>query len=78
MAAILVRRVSSSEPALTEREVQLLGLLADGLSNKEMARRLLVSEATVKSHLAHVYVKLGVGTRPGAVATAIERRIIRS
>lgn len=78
VAAILVRRVSSPEPALTEREVQLLGLLADGLSNKEMARRLLVSEATVKSHLAHVYAKLGVGTRAGAVATAIERRIIRA
>lgn len=78
VAAVLVRRVSSPEPALTEREVQLLGLLADGLSNKEMARQLLVSEATVKSHLAHIYAKLGVGTRAGAVGKAIERRIIRA
>ena len=73
-----MRRASSPEPALTEREVQILGLLADGLANKEMARRLLVSEATVKSHLSHIYTKLGVDTRAGAVARAIEQRIIRT
>lgn len=78
VAALLVRRVSSPEPALTEREVQILGLLADGLANKEMARRLLVSEATVKSHLAHIYTKLAVESRAGAVAKAIEQRIIRA
>jgi DNA-binding NarL/FixJ family response regulator len=78
VAALLVRRASSPEPALTEREVQILGLLADGLANKEMARRLLVSEATVKSHLSHIYTKLGVDTRAGAVARAIEQRIIRA
>jgi DNA-binding NarL/FixJ family response regulator len=78
VAALLVRRVNSPEPALTEREVQILGLLADGLANKEMARRLLVSEATVKSHLAHIYTKLGVESRAGAVAKAIEQRIIRA
>jgi DNA-binding NarL/FixJ family response regulator len=77
VAAILVRRVSSPDPALTEREVQILGLLADGLGNREMARRLLVSEATVKSHLSHIYAKHGVDTRAGAVAKAIEQRIIR-
>jgi DNA-binding NarL/FixJ family response regulator len=43
-----------------------------------MARELLVSEATVKSHLSHIYVKLGVDTRSGAVAAAMERRIIRT
>jgi DNA-binding NarL/FixJ family response regulator len=58
--------------------VEILGLLAEGLGNKEMARRLLVSEATVKSHLTHVYAKLGVDSRAGAVARAIEQRIIRS
>jgi DNA-binding NarL/FixJ family response regulator len=78
VAAVLVRRVHSPEPAVTEREVQILGLLADGLANKEMARRLLVSEATVKSHLSHIYTKLGVDSRAAAVATAIERRIIRA
>ncbi|NUS51099.1 MAG: response regulator transcription factor [Nocardioidaceae bacterium] len=77
VAATLVRRASSPGPVLTEREVAILELLARGLPNKEMARRLLVSEATVKSHLSHIYTKLGVDSRAGAVATAIERRIIR-
>lgn len=78
VAAVLVHRVHSPRPALTGREVQILGLLADGLGNKEMARRLLVSEATVKSHLSHIYTKLGVDTRAGAVAKAIDQRVIRA
>ncbi|HEU4331863.1 MAG TPA: response regulator transcription factor [Lapillicoccus sp.] len=77
VAAMMVRRASSPGPVMTEREVEVLGLLAEGLGNKEMARRLLVSEATVKSHLTHVYAKLGVDSRAGAVAKAIEQRIIR-
>ena len=77
VAAMMVRRASSPGPVMTEREVEVLGLLAEGLGNKEMARRLLVSEATVKSHLTHVYAKLGVDSRAGAVARAIEQRIIR-
>jgi DNA-binding CsgD family transcriptional regulator len=48
------------------------------MGNREMARELFVSEATVKSHLTHIYTKLGVDTRAGAVAAAIERRIIRA
>ena len=63
---------------LTEREIEVLELLADGLTNAELARRLLVSEATVKSHLSHIYTKLGVDSRAGAVAKAIERRVIRA
>jgi DNA-binding NarL/FixJ family response regulator len=78
VAATLVRRASSAgAPTITEREVEVLELLSKGLGNKEMARELLVSEATVKSHLSHIYGKLGVDTRAGAVAVAIERRIIR-
>jgi DNA-binding NarL/FixJ family response regulator len=77
VAAMMVRRASSPGPVMTAREVEILRLLAEGLGNKEMARRLLVSEATVKSHLTHVYAKLGVDSRAGAVATAIEQRIIR-
>jgi DNA-binding NarL/FixJ family response regulator len=72
-----VRRTTSAV-TITEREVEVLELLSRGLGNKEIARELFVSEATVKSHLSHVYTKLGVDTRAGAVATAIERRIIRS
>jgi DNA-binding NarL/FixJ family response regulator len=77
VAAMMVRRASSPGPVMTEREVEVLGLLAEGLGNREMARRLLVSEATVKSHLTHVYAKLGVDSRAGAVAKAIDQRIIR-
>ena len=78
VAATLVRRTIPAPSTITEREVEVLELLARGLGNKEMARELFVSEATVKSHLSHIYTKLGVDTRAGAVAAAIERRIIRS
>jgi DNA-binding NarL/FixJ family response regulator len=77
VAGVLMRRASSPEPRLTEREVEVLELLADGLGNREMAKALFVSEATVKSHLSHIYGKLYVDTRAGAVAAAIEQRIIR-
>lgn len=77
VAATLVRRASTPGPTLTEREVEIIGLLAEGLPNKELAKRLYVSEATVKSHLAHIYDKLGVDTRTAAVSRAIEQRIIR-
>jgi DNA-binding NarL/FixJ family response regulator len=78
VAATLIRRTAPGAPTITEREVQVLELLSSGLGNKEMARELFVSEATVKSHLSHIYTKLGVDTRAGAVAAAIERRIIRA
>ncbi|MFB7844236.1 response regulator [Microbacterium sp. NPDC056052] len=77
VAAVLMRRAASPEPRMTEREVEVLELLADGLGNRELAKALFVSEATVKSHLSHIYGKLGVDTRAGAVAVAIEQRIIR-
>lgn len=79
VAATLVRRASGAgtHAVITEREVDVLILLASGRGNKEMALELLVSQATVKSHLSHIYTKLGVDTRAGAVAAAIERRIIR-
>jgi DNA-binding NarL/FixJ family response regulator len=78
VAATLIRRTAPDAAAVTEREVEVLELLSRGLGNKEIARELFVSEATVKSHLSHVYTKLGVDTRAGAVAAAIERRIIRA
>ncbi|HIT77141.1 MAG TPA: response regulator transcription factor [Candidatus Avipropionibacterium avicola] len=78
VAATLVRRAAQREPSLTDREIEVLRLLARGLGNRDLARELRVSEATVKSHLSHIYDKLGVDTRAGAVATAIERRIIRA
>lgn len=75
--AVAARLVRRSGPLLTEREVEILGLLATGRSNRELARSLFVSEATVKSHLSHIYTKLEVDTRAAAVARAIEQRIIR-
>lgn len=77
VAARLARRVSAPHPALSAREIEILGLLAQGRSNRDIAGRLFLSEATVKTHLSHVYGKLGVDGRAGAVASAIEARIIR-
>ncbi|MEU4602538.1 response regulator transcription factor [Kribbella sp. NPDC023972] len=75
--AVAARLVRRSGPLLTDREVEILGLLATGQSNRELAKRLFVSEATIKSHLSHIYTKLEVDTRAAAVARAIEQRIIR-
>lgn len=59
--------------ALSNREIEVLELIARGSTNREAAERLFVSEATVKSHLIHVYAKLGVNDRAAAVATAFSR-----
>ncbi|MER7244692.1 response regulator transcription factor [Kribbella sp. NPDC000426] len=75
--AVAARLVRRSGPTLTDREVEILGLLAMGMSNRTLSRKLFVSEATIKSHLAHIYSKLEVDTRAAAVARAIEQRIIR-
>ena len=56
--------------SLTRREVDVVRLVAEGLSNQQIARRLVVSEATVKTHLNHVLSKLDVDGRPGLVAWA--------
>ncbi len=64
---------ASADPALdslSPREREILGLLAQGLSNKELARALSVSENTIKTHLANLYAKLGVGRRTQALAVA--------
>jgi DNA-binding NarL/FixJ family response regulator len=58
---------------LSQREVEVLGLVARGSTNREAAAKLFISEATVKTHLLHVYAKLGVKDRAAAVAVAFER-----
>ena len=63
-------------PKLTEREVEVLRLLATGASNKEMARALFVTEATVKSHIAHIFTKLNVDSRSRAIHVAQETGLI--
>ena len=65
-------RQPASEP-LSQRELEVLELIARGSTNREAAKQLFISEATVKTHLLHVYAKLGVNDRAAAVATAFSR-----
>ncbi|MGN9810663.1 response regulator [Micromonospora sp. BQ11] len=68
-------RTTAEEP-LSQRELEVLTLVARGSSNREAAARLFISEATVKTHLLHVYAKLGVNDRAAAVATAYDRGLL--
>lgn len=68
-------RTPAAEP-LSDREVEVLGLIARGCTNREAAAKLFISEATVKTHLVHVYAKLGVKDRAAAVAVAYERGLL--
>jgi ATP/maltotriose-dependent transcriptional regulator MalT len=61
---------------LSQRELEVLALIADGATNRQAAAKLFVSEATVKTHLLHVYEKLGVRDRAAAVAEAYRRRLL--
>jgi DNA-binding NarL/FixJ family response regulator len=65
------------EEALSAREIEVLSLVARGASNKEIGRQLHISEATVKSHLIHIFGKLGVADRTAAVTTALKRGVLR-
>jgi DNA-binding NarL/FixJ family response regulator len=77
VASRLFQQLRNPEEILTPREAELLSLLTEGLSNRELGQRLFISEATVKTHLAHIYAKLGVDTRAAAIATAIRREGMR-
>lgn len=74
---LLAERLAQPETALSPRELEILQALATGDSNKQIAQRLFISEATVKTHLIHVYQKLGVETRTAAVSAARERKLIQ-
>jgi DNA-binding NarL/FixJ family response regulator len=79
VAAKLVTRIrGTSAEALTPREIEVLRCVAQGLTNSETGRALFISEATVKTHLLHVFAKLGVDDRTAAVTVAIQRGILPS
>ncbi|MDI3243074.1 response regulator transcription factor [Arthrobacter sp. AL08] len=77
VASRLFQQLRNPDAILTPREAELLSLLTEGLSNRELGQRLFISEATVKTHLAHIYAKLGVETRAAAIAIAIRREGMR-
>jgi DNA-binding NarL/FixJ family response regulator len=72
VASRLLGRMRAPEAPLSTRETEVLALVAGGLTNSEIGRRLFVSEATVKTHLLRACAKLGVSGRTAAVTKAIE------
>ena len=78
VAARLMQRMRDpEEEGLSTREIEVLELVAHGTSNKAIAKQLWVSETTVKSHMLHIFDKLGVTDRTAAVTEALKRGIIR-
>ena len=75
-ARLMTRMRTPAEENLSAREVEVLQLVAKGNSNSEVGKVLHISTATVKTHLIHIYNKLGVDDRTAAVTTAIEKGII--
>ena len=70
-----VRRPAEETPSA--REIEILELVAEGKSNKEIAKQLWIGETTVKTHLLHLFAKLGVADRTSAVTAALKRGVIR-
>ena len=77
IAGRLLARMRSPKPSLSARETEVLRLVADGATNNDIAARLHISHATVKSHLVHIYTKLDVSSRTAAVATARDTGLLR-
>ena len=78
VASRLVERLrGETESHVSDREIEILMLVAQGQSNREIARELLISDSTVKAHMIHIFEKLGVDDRTAAVTTALRRGIIR-
>ncbi len=76
-ARLMQRASAPAGNVLSAREIEVLELVARGHSNRELARELHLSEATVKTHLIHVFDKLGVDDRTAAVTAALEQGILR-
>ena len=77
IATRLMDRMRAPQASMSARELQVLELVAAGRSNSDIAAELFVSDTTVKSHLAHIFTKLGVSSRTAAVSRARERGILR-
>ncbi|WP_022902385.1 response regulator transcription factor, partial [Curtobacterium sp. B8] len=77
IAGRLMARMRAPRVALSAREIEVLALVAEGAPNTEVASRLFISDATVKSHLVHVFSKLGVSSRTAAVREALRLGILR-
>lgn len=77
VAGRLLTRMRSPQVSLSAREVEVLQLVGEGASNGFIAHKLYISDATVKTHLVHIYSKLGVSSRTAAVAAAREAGILR-
>lgn len=77
VAGRLMARMRAPRVSLSAREIEVLALVAEGASNADIAARLHITDATVKSHLVHVFDKLGVGSRTAAVSRARELAILR-
>ena len=71
------RLTNSSENTLSSREIEVLELASQGNPNKEIAKKLFITEATVKSHFVHIFSKLGVTDRTAAVTEAVKKKIIK-
>ncbi len=77
IALRLMQRMRAPSQSLSSREAEVLALVADGLSNQLISQQLFLSQATIKSHLVHIFTKLGVDSRTAAVAAAEARGLIR-
>ena len=77
VASRLMARMRAPRASLSAREIEVLRLVAEGASNLDVAARLHITDATVKSHLVHVFSKLGVGSRTAAVSEARALGILR-
>ncbi|GGL11879.1 DNA-binding response regulator [Sphaerisporangium melleum] len=79
VAGVLTQRVRTPEQhKLSRRELEVLGLIARGATNREVAAKLFITQATVKTHLLHIFAKLEVNDRAAAVAAAYEAGLLRT